>query len=55
MMILSSRMERLQNTELLMLMELASSKDIISFAGGFPSPDAFPAKEMQIEPIKNRI
>ncbi|MDA3844995.1 MAG: PLP-dependent aminotransferase family protein [Vallitaleaceae bacterium] len=48
MMILSSRMERLQNTELLMLMELASSKDIISFAGGFPSPDAFPAKEMAL-------
>jgi len=41
-------MERLQNTELLMLMELASSKDIISFAGGFPSSDAFPAKEMAI-------
>lgn len=45
---LARRMRRLESTELLMLMELADKKDIISFAGGFPSEDTFPVEAMKV-------
>lgn len=44
----AKRMDKLKNPELLMLMELANAKDMISFAGGFPSEDVFPIKEMEL-------
>lgn len=44
---LANRMSGLSSTELLMLMELAGNKDMISFAGGFPSDDVFPYAPME--------
>jgi 2-aminoadipate transaminase len=41
-------MNRLLDKDLLGLMELAARPDIISFAGGFPSVDVFPTKEMAL-------
>lgn len=44
---LSERMEKMQDRELLRLMELAEAPDMISFAGGFPSPITYPIKEIR--------
>ncbi len=44
---LSKRMEKMQDKELLRLMELADDSDMISFAGGFPSPETYPLKEIR--------
>jgi 2-aminoadipate transaminase len=44
----ANRIERMKDKELLSLMELSEATGIISFSGGFPSPDTYP-----IEDIKN--
>lgn len=44
----SKRIEKMQDRELLRLMELAEAPDMISFAGGFPSPETYPLKEIKI-------
>ena len=43
----ANRMKLMEDKELLSLMELAEAKNVISFSGGFPSPDTYP-----IEAIK---
>lgn len=44
---LSKRMEKMQDRELLRLMELAEAPDMISFSGGFPSPQTYPIAEIK--------
>ncbi len=44
---LSKRMKKMEDKELLRLMELADDPNMISFAGGFPSPETYPLKEIK--------
>jgi len=44
---LSKRMGKMEDKELLRLMELAEDSEVISFAGGFPSPETYPLKEIR--------
>lgn len=44
---LSKRMEQMSDRELLHLMELAEAPEVISFAGGFPSPETYPLEEIK--------
>jgi 2-aminoadipate transaminase len=41
------RMGKLDDKELMNLMELAEAPDIISFSGGFPSPETYPMDEIK--------
>lgn len=43
----AQRIQRLQDTELLRLMQLAEAQDMISFAGGFPAPELFPIDQLK--------
>ena len=46
------RMARLEDKELLSLMELAEAPDMISFSGGFPSPETYPIQEIKESFVK---
>lgn len=41
------RMKNMEDKELLNLMEVVDIPDIISFSGGFPSPETYPIKEIK--------
>ncbi len=41
------RIYKMEDKELLSLMELAEAPDIISFSGGFPSPETYPIDEIK--------
>ncbi|MDY3953968.1 MAG: PLP-dependent aminotransferase family protein [Anaerovoracaceae bacterium] len=43
----AERMKRMKGREMLNMMELADRKDLISFAGGFPSPETYPMEEIK--------
>lgn len=43
----ANRMKLMEDKELLSLMELAEAKDMISFSGGFPSPDTYPIEDIK--------
>lgn len=43
----ANRMKLMEDKELLSLMELAEAKDMISFSGGFPSPDTYPIEAIR--------
>jgi len=43
----ANRMKYMEDKELLSLMELADAPDIISFAGGFPSPESYPIEDIK--------
>jgi DNA-binding transcriptional MocR family regulator len=45
-------MSRLEDKELLSLMELAEAPDMISFSGGFPSPETYPIQEIKESFVK---
>ncbi len=49
---LAHRMARLEDKELLSLMELAEAPDMISFSGGFPSPETYPIQEIKESFVK---
>ncbi len=44
---LSKRMKKMEDKELLRLMEFAADPEMISFAGGFPSPETYPLEEIR--------
>ncbi len=46
------RMSRLEDKELLSLMELAEAPDMISFSGGFPSPETYPIQDIKESFVK---
>lgn len=43
----AKRMERLKDKELVELMDLAEIPDVLSFAGGFPSPETYPIEDIK--------
>lgn len=44
----ASRMDGIKGSAIRALLKLADQPDIISFAGGFPAPEFFPVKELEI-------
>jgi len=46
------RIAKMEDKELLSLMELAEAPDIISFSGGFPSPETYPIDEIKESFVK---
>jgi 2-aminoadipate transaminase len=49
---LANRMKHMESKELLSLMELVDATDIISFSGGFPSPETYPIEDIKESFIK---
>lgn len=43
----ADRMKHMEDKALLALMELAEAKDVISFSGGFPSPETYPLDDIR--------
>ena len=48
----ANRMGKLEDKELLSLMQLSESPEIISFSGGFPSPETYPIDEIKESFVK---
>lgn len=48
----ANRMKCMEDRELLSLMELADAPDVISFAGGFPSPESYPIDDIKESFVK---
>lgn len=48
----ANRMKLMKDKELLSIMQLADAPDIISFSGGFPSPETYPVEEIKDSFIK---
>ncbi|MDO4552757.1 MAG: PLP-dependent aminotransferase family protein, partial [Bacillota bacterium] len=44
---LADRMEHVKDKEMLKVMELSETEGVISFAGGFPSPEAYPVEDIR--------